>query len=188
MCSSFTPCSRPYKHCTPLLILRCTTARPCGFPAMHAADSRDLASPPTHTNAGHQRTTSQPRAFPKLHAADHKTSAPPTSTQTLATLPINAHRHRCAQVQRCTLLSIKTGGCPETCNYCSQSTSWSKSTGLKAEKLMSVDDVYEVGRCMRACAPAWVWVLFLRVNPDGLVACMGCTHACRSLVHAIPSR
>jgi len=51
-------------------------------------------------------------------------------------------------VQRCTLLSIKTGGCPETCNYCSQSTSWSKSTGLKAEKLMSVDDVYEAA--MRA--------------------------------------
>ena len=33
------------------------------------------------------------------------------------------------QVQRCTLLSIKTGGCPETCTYCSQSSSWSKTTG-----------------------------------------------------------
>jgi hypothetical protein len=47
----------------------------------------------------------------------------------------------CPQVQQCTLLSIKTGGCPETCNYCSQSSSWKETTGLKAEKLMAVDDV-----------------------------------------------
>ncbi|MEW5307961.1 MAG: hypothetical protein WDW36_010328 [Sanguina aurantia] len=46
-------------------------------------------------------------------------------------------------VQRCTLLSIKTGGCPETCNYCSQSTSWSKETGMKAEKLMDLEEVYQ---------------------------------------------
>lgn len=45
-------------------------------------------------------------------------------------------------MQRCTLLSIKTGGCPETCNYCSQSSSWSKDTGLKAEKLMQLEEVY----------------------------------------------
>ena len=49
------------------------------------------------------------------------------------------------QVQRCTLLSIKTGGCPENCNYCAQSSSWSKDTGLKAEKLMGLEEVYEVG-------------------------------------------
>lgn len=46
-------------------------------------------------------------------------------------------------VQRCTLLSIKTGGCPETCTYCAQSSSWSKTTGLKAEKLMQLDEVFE---------------------------------------------
>lgn len=48
------------------------------------------------------------------------------------------------QVQRCTLLSIKTGGCPETCTYCSQSSSWSKTTGMKAEKLMDLEEVYQV--------------------------------------------
>lgn len=47
------------------------------------------------------------------------------------------------QVQRCTLLSIKTGGCPETCNYCSQSSSWSKETGTKAERLMDLEEVYQ---------------------------------------------
>ncbi|GAX76155.1 hypothetical protein CEUSTIGMA_g3599.t1 [Chlamydomonas eustigma] len=46
-------------------------------------------------------------------------------------------------VQRCTLLSIKTGGCPENCNYCSQSSHWSKETGMKAEKLMGLEEVYE---------------------------------------------
>ena len=51
-------------------------------------------------------------------------------------------RHK-VQVQRCTLLSIKTGGCPETCNYCAQSSSWSKEVGLKAEKLMDLEAVYE---------------------------------------------
>jgi biotin synthase len=48
------------------------------------------------------------------------------------------------QVQRCTLLSIKTGGCPENCSYCSQSSHWSDDTGLKAEKLMDLEPVYEV--------------------------------------------
>jgi biotin synthase len=49
------------------------------------------------------------------------------------------------QVQRCTLLSIKTGGCPENCGYCSQSSHWSKTTGMKAEKLLELEEVYEVG-------------------------------------------
>ncbi|KAF8066187.1 BIO2 [Scenedesmus sp. PABB004] len=48
-----------------------------------------------------------------------------------------------AMVQRCTLLSIKTGGCPENCSYCSQSSHWSADTGLKAEKLMDLEPVYE---------------------------------------------
>ncbi|KAK9867801.1 hypothetical protein WJX84_004280 [Apatococcus fuscideae] len=56
-----------------------------------------------------------------------------------------AHRmhHNPHMVQRCTLLSIKTGGCPENCKYCAQSSSWSKEVGLKAEKLMDADDVYQ---------------------------------------------
>lgn len=48
-----------------------------------------------------------------------------------------------SMVQRCTLLSIKTGGCPETCSYCSQSSSWSKDTGTKATPLMQLEEVYE---------------------------------------------
>ena len=60
----------------------------------------------------------------------------------------SVHRrfHDPRQVQQCTLLSIKTGGCPETCNYCAQSSSWKKDTELKAEKLMDVDDVLAAAR------------------------------------------
>jgi biotin synthase len=43
------------------------------------------------------------------------------------------------QVQVSTLLSIKTGGCPEDCGYCPQAARY--NTGLKAHKLMEVDDV-----------------------------------------------
>lgn len=52
-------------------------------------------------------------------------------------------RRRRVQVQKCTLLSIKTGGCPEDCNYCSQSSKHSESTGTKATKLLGLDEVYE---------------------------------------------
>lgn len=52
---------------------------------------------------------------------------------------VHRAHHAAGQVQLCTLLSIKTGGCPEDCGYCSQSVS--ADTQLKAEKLMDVDAV-----------------------------------------------
>ncbi len=59
----------------------------------------------------------------------------------LVFLAQTVHRahHAAGEVQLCTLLSIKTGGCPEDCGYCSQSAS--AETGLKADKLMDVDAV-----------------------------------------------
>lgn len=42
-------------------------------------------------------------------------------------------------VELATLLSVKTGGCPENCGYCPQSAEF--DTGVKAEKLMSVQEV-----------------------------------------------
>ncbi|MGQ0590280.1 MAG: biotin synthase BioB, partial [Sphingosinicella sp.] len=47
---------------------------------------------------------------------------------------IHRRHHAPNEVQLSTLLSIKTGGCPEDCGYCSQSAH--AKTGLKAEKLM----------------------------------------------------
>ena len=45
------------------------------------------------------------------------------------------------EVQVSTLLSIKTGGCPEDCAYCPQAARY--DTGLKAHKLLSLDEVVE---------------------------------------------
>ena len=52
---------------------------------------------------------------------------------------VHRAHHAANEVQLCTLLSIKTGGCPEDCGYCSQSAY--ADSGLKAEKLMDVDAV-----------------------------------------------
>jgi biotin synthase len=51
------------------------------------------------------------------------------------------------QVQISTLLSIKTGACPEDCKYCPQSARY--KTGLEAEKLMAVEQVLEAARRAR---------------------------------------
>ena len=51
------------------------------------------------------------------------------------------------QVQTSTLISIKTGGCPEDCGYCSQSSKY--DTGLKASKLMAVEAVLAEARAAK---------------------------------------
>jgi len=52
---------------------------------------------------------------------------------------VHRAHHPANQVQLSTLLSIKTGGCPEDCGYCSQSAH--HRTGLQASKLMDSDEV-----------------------------------------------
>jgi biotin synthase len=52
------------------------------------------------------------------------------------------------EVQISTLLSIKTGGCPEDCAYCPQSSQY--DTGVKAEKLMAVEAVLAEARAAKA--------------------------------------
>jgi biotin synthase len=52
------------------------------------------------------------------------------------------------EVQISTLLSIKTGGCPEDCAYCPQSARY--DTGVHAEKLMSLDAVLAEARAAKA--------------------------------------
>jgi biotin synthase len=46
-----------------------------------------------------------------------------------------------AEVQVCTLLSIKTGGCPEDCAYCPQAARY--NTGVEVQALMKKDEVLE---------------------------------------------
>ena len=52
------------------------------------------------------------------------------------------------EVQISTLLSIKTGGCPENCSYCPQSAHF--DTGLKAEKLLSCAEVVMKAKAAQA--------------------------------------
>ena len=52
---------------------------------------------------------------------------------------IHKDNHIPGEVQICTLLSIKTGGCSEDCSYCSQSARY--KTGLNAESLLTYEQV-----------------------------------------------
>jgi biotin synthase len=51
-------------------------------------------------------------------------------------------------VQRCSLLSIKTGGCSEDCAYCAQSSH--HSTGIQREELLSLENVLSAARRARS--------------------------------------
>ena len=54
---------------------------------------------------------------------------------------VHREYHPPEQIQLCTLLSIKTGGCPEDCGYCSQSVK--ADSGVEATKLMEVQSVLQ---------------------------------------------
>jgi len=92
------------------------------------------------------------------------TAAAPLATSTAAwkvadivalyELPFNDLIYRAQQIHRehfdpnlvqlSTLLSIKTGGCPEDCSYCPQAARY--DTGVEAEKLMPLDQVLDAAR------------------------------------------
>ncbi len=89
-------------------------------------------------------------------------------------------------VQVSTLLSIKTGGCPEDCNYCPQSVHY--DTGLEPEHLMDVEDVVlaakrarQAGATRFCMGAAWrnpkgsqfqrVLEMVSRVQAEGLETC-----------------
>src|SRR5436309_8739190 len=52
---------------------------------------------------------------------------------------VQREHHEPADIQRCALLSIKTGGCPEDCGYCSQSAHF--KTGVPPSPLLSLEEV-----------------------------------------------
>ncbi|HEV8083487.1 MAG TPA: biotin synthase BioB, partial [Chitinophagaceae bacterium] len=52
---------------------------------------------------------------------------------------IHREYHATGEVQVCTLLSIKTGGCPEDCAYCPQAARY--NTGLDVQSLMQKEEV-----------------------------------------------
>jgi len=103
-------------------------------------------------------------------------------------------------VQVSTLLSIKTGGCPEDCNYCPQSVHY--DTGLEAERLMDVEDVVTAAQRAKAAGAsrfcmgaAWrnpkgknferVLEMVTRVRAEGLETCATLGMLDESQAHAL---
>src|SRR4051812_44136623 len=81
----------------------------------------------------------------------------PDQVNALFKLPFNDLLHRAHSVHRehfdpnavqlSTLLSIKTGGCPEDCGYCPQAARY--HTGVENEELLAVDAVVAAARAAR---------------------------------------
>jgi biotin synthase len=61
---------------------------------------------------------------------------------------VHRAHHVDSEVQLCTLLSVKTGGCPEDCAYCPQSSHYETDVG--PEKMLDVDDVLAAAQRARA--------------------------------------
>jgi len=61
---------------------------------------------------------------------------------------VHLEHWRGEEVQRCSLLSIKTGGCSEDCAYCAQSARY--STGVEREELLSVENILAAARRARS--------------------------------------
>jgi len=86
---------------------------------------------------------------PQAAAAPQTERWSPAAIEALFELPFPELLHRAQTVHRAhfdptevefaTLLSVKTGGCPEDCGYCPQSAHY--DTGVKASKLMALEEV-----------------------------------------------
>src|SRR5438309_6005079 len=61
---------------------------------------------------------------------------------------VHLEHWRGEEVQRCSLLSIKTGGCSEDCAYCAQSSHY--STGVEREALLSLENILTAARRARS--------------------------------------
>lgn len=61
---------------------------------------------------------------------------------------IHIHHHEPDEIQIGHLISVKTGGCPEDCKYCAQSSRY--QTEVRASPLMNLDDVLEKAKRAKA--------------------------------------
>ncbi len=61
---------------------------------------------------------------------------------------VHRQHHDPQEVQVCTLLSVKTGGCPEDCAYCPQAARY--HTNVKVHKLLEVNEVLEAASRAKA--------------------------------------
>ena len=101
---------------------------------------------------------------------------------------IHRKYHDSTDIQKCSLVSIKTGACPEDCKYCSQSSRY--NTELEREPLIEIEEVVDLARkaktkgASRLCmGAAWrsakkgkefetVLEMVRRVRAEGLETCV----------------
>lgn len=57
---------------------------------------------------------------------------------------VHREHHKANQVQLCTLLSVKTGACPENCAYCPQSSHY--ETTVEPERMLKIDEVLDAAK------------------------------------------
>src|SRR3989440_7660398 len=82
--------------------------------------------------------------FPELNALYHQ----PLFELISQSRALHLQHWRGEEVQRCSLLSIKTGGCSEDCAYCAQSAHY--STDVEREELLSLENVLAAARRARS--------------------------------------
>ena len=79
---------------------------------------------------------------------------------------VHRQHHEAGEVQLCTLLSVKTGGCPEDCAYCPQSSK--HDTGLDSERMLKAPEVLAAaGRAKAAGATRFCMGAAWREVKDG---------------------
>jgi biotin synthase len=79
---------------------------------------------------------------------------------------VHQQHHQPEEVQLCSLLSVKTGGCPEDCAYCPQSSRYDTEVGV--ERMMSKDEVLgAAGRARAAGATRFCMGAAWREVKDG---------------------
>jgi biotin synthase len=79
---------------------------------------------------------------------------------------VHREHHPSTDVQLCSLLSVKTGGCPEDCAYCSQSSRY--DTGLEKQRMMKTPEVLEAaGKAKAAGATRFCMGAAWREVKDG---------------------
>jgi biotin synthase len=101
-------------------------------------------------------TTSRPHAPPAAPQLRHDWTVPelrglhdlPLTELVFRAQSVHREHHDPAAVQLCTLLSIKTGNCPEDCGYCPQSVHY--DTGLEGHGLLARDQVAAAARAARS--------------------------------------
>jgi biotin synthase len=115
---------------------------------MTTRESASTAAP-VHALPAHALPARAPRpSAPRGLAAIEALFELPFNDLLLRAQEVHREFHRPNTVQLSTLLSIKTGGCPEDCGYCPQAARY--HTGVADEALLDLDDVLAAARSAKA--------------------------------------